>query len=302
MLEQTWLSKPTAAFSSTGPADWSKHTSFLPSLRYGKNLVPKNLRVKFGDPPLDLPFVYSDPRIQEFFTSDSWLRNSKINLPDCFDSDTTYSTEQLAKLSLTEGLAKRSLQTAHGLFDLNSEFYEKLTLLSDMGVTNQSQSDWDTHLAMMKDFIFTNILALRRIVLSTSSSVMTTKQMAREIVLPRFVGKDALKSALLFSDFGTPDLFGPLDPKIVAFTDKYLTHDSKEWRLSARKRKSFPSAPFPAAKKVAKFPSLISPVTPAAPSASSSVTQKKPTPRHNFTGAKGKQGKRGGKGRGRRGS
>ena len=298
ILKQTWLAAPSAKFSVEGDiVDWSSHKKLFPDLRFGKKLMPEISLKEFGDPPLGLPFEYSDPRTKRFFEGKPWLLDSKISLPDCFEHDFTFASQQLQKLALNEGLVKRSLQSAHGLFDINSDFFERL---KELEKTDPKSVDWNVELGYTKDLIFTNMLALRRQILCASSSVMTTKQLARDIILPRFDGKAQLKDALRYSDYGYPDLFGPLSSKMQANADKYFTHDSKEWRMVAKKRRAPAPGTAPTPRKAAKKASHYTPVSPS-PSSSRSEPQKKAGGRV-FHIAQAKRGKKWGKGRGGKGS
>ena len=297
ILKQTWLAVPSTEFSDGASVDWSSYKKIFPNLRFGKNVMPRVFRKEFGDPPFDLPFDYGDLRTKRFFEGEPWLKDSKISLPDCFDQDSTHTTLQLNKIALNEGLIKRSLQSAHGLFDLNSDFFVRL---EELEKTDPMTVDWNTEISFMKDLIFTNILALRRQILCTSSSVMVNKQLAREIILPRFEGKPQLKDALRYSDFGTPDLFGPLNAKMQANADKYFTHDCKEWRLLSRKRKASAYSAAPAPKRSAKMSAWSTPVASSAP-VSTRVESQKKTGERVFHIAQAKKGKRGGRGRGQKG-
>ena len=72
-------------------------------------------RLEHGDPPLDLPFEYSDARTQKFLNGDSWFKRGKIKLPSCFEYDSTYGGNLVSRVALSEGLAKRALKSAHGI-------------------------------------------------------------------------------------------------------------------------------------------------------------------------------------------
>ena len=135
---------------------------------------------------------------------------------------------------------------------------------------------------------------------------MVNKHMAREIVLPRFEGKTLLKEALQYSDFGTPDLFGPLSAEMADNVRMYRVHNNKEWRMTTRKsgasskRKASSSLSSPSIKR-----SLASSSTPlssssfnAAPSHQGSQPQYS---KSVFQNARGKRGKKRGRGRGGRG-
>ena len=129
--------------------------------------------------------------------------------------------------------------------------------------------------------------------------------MARELVLARYTGKSLLKEACLMSDFGTPDLFGPLCADMAENVKMYRSHGTKEWLLTATpsplgKRKS-PSLLTAARLKKAKL--AASPLTvPNFSPPASAQGPKKNFSKGNFPKAGGKSGKKGGKGRGGKGS
>ena len=139
----------------------------------------------------------------------------------------------------------------------------------------------------------------------TSSSVMASKHMAREQVLARFAGKHQLKEACLVSDFGTPDLFGPLCADMTENVKMYRSHDTKDWLLTTRpstsgKRKS-PASLAPASLKKAKV--AASPLTVSNfSSPASALGPKKAFSKGNFPKAGGRSGKKGRRGRGGKGS
>ena len=109
-------------------------------------------------------------------------------------------------------------------------------MLNELEESNFHNVDWKLKFVNIRNLLNTNALALRRIILYASSCVMVNKSMAREIVLPRFVGKDQLVDALRHSDFGTPDLFGPLNAEMEENVRMYRTHNNKEWRICLQAR------------------------------------------------------------------
>lgn len=251
ILDQTWLGVPPENTNTGLAGDWSS-TENLPNFRFGISVLPKEARLEHGDPPLDLPFEYSDARTQKFFNGDSWFKRGKIKLPSCFEYDSTYGGNLVSRVALSEGLAKRALKSAHGIFDLNSDMG---FMLNELEESNFHNVDWKLQFVNIRNLLNTNALALRRIILYASSCVMVNKSMAREIVLPRFVGKDQLVDALRHSDFGTPDLFGPLNAEMEENVRMYRTHNNKEWRMTVRrsftatKRKASSSLSSPPLKK-----------------------------------------------------
>ena len=64
----------------------------------------------------------------------------------------------------------------------------------------------------MSDLLFSFLLALRRIFAHSSISVLVSGELTEDLVLPWFEGHEDLIKSLLFSDFCTANLFGPLDP------------------------------------------------------------------------------------------
>ena len=129
--------------------------------------------------------------------------------------------------------------------------------------------------------------------------------MAHEIVLTRFEGKKQLKEALLCSDFGTPDLFGPLKAEMAENVKMYRTLNNREWRLtgrksvasSKRKAPSFLTSP-PVKRSTTSYSTpLVSSVAADPPQRGSQQQFSKRV----FTPVRGKQGKRKGRGRGGRG-
>ena len=176
--------------------------------------------------------------------------------------------------------------------------FEQIRLLREQGVTPSSHQ-WEDELHKMSDLLFSNLLALRRIVANSSSSVMGSKKLARDIVLAKFEGHKDLIKSLLFSDFGTADLFGPLDPLMEGRVNLFHTHGKDAWlmkSLSFAKRPSRPASS-PASKKPAPSPPSTSYVAPKAPTG----LKKQPVTQHIFTSARGRGGKKGGKGKGKRG-
>ena len=232
IFDQTWLSEPPVDKTTGLAGDWNSYSGEFPSLRFGGSVLPKAAKLLHGDPPLDLPFEYSHPRAKAFFEGEAWYKNSKIKLPGCFEYDATYGGNLIGKIALSEGLAKRAFQSAHGLFDLNSDFG---TMLNELPGSSLQGAPCNMLVEQMKNLLQTNLKALRRVILYTSSCIMTTKFMAREIVLARFAGKGQLKQALQSSDFGTPSLFGPLNAEMQENVKMYRTHNSSEWRLTPRK-------------------------------------------------------------------
>ena len=298
LLDQSWLSVPPIVKSTGLAGDWKSQKEFFPCFRFGASVLPPAARKVHGDPPLDLPFEYADSRTQEFFSGGSWLKggiSGKIHLPNCFDLDSTFAGNHIHKTALSEGLGRKCLQSAHGLFDLNQEM---LTLLNELEAGDFQNVDWNNMLVKFKSLTTANLKALRRIVLYSSSGVMINKLLAREIVLPRFDGKDQLRDALLYSDFGTPDLFGPLSAEMSENVKMYRTLNNKEWRMTVRravKRRSNSSLASPAAKRSSS--SVSSPIASTVASvASKPVANPRPS-KGVFTDARGKRGKRrGGRG------
>ena len=301
ILDQTWLAVPPAVVLTGEEGDWSSYKESLPSHKFGKTVMPKEAREEHGDPPFQFSFKYSDPRTQLFFESGPWLKGSKIKLPGCFDSGSTYGGYYVNKVALLEGLAKKTLQTAHGCFDLNSDMN---IILGELSKREASSLDWDDLLSQVRVLLDFNLKALRRIIMFTSSSVMAGKHMARELVLTRFAGKPLLKEACLLSDFGTPDLFGPLCADMAENVKMYRSHDTKEWLLTSRparagKRKSS-SWLSATSKKVRPSASPLS--APILSSQAAAPGPKRALGKDNFPKARGKSGKRGRRGRGGKGS
>ena len=301
ILDQTWLAVPPANAVSGVEGDWSAHKDSFPSHRYGNTVMPKEAREEHGDPPFQFTFKYADPRTQLFFESDPWLKGGKIKLPACFESGSTFGGYHVAKVALLEGLGKKALQTIHGCFDLNSDMDVMLSELLNLDV---SSVDWNDLLSKFRILLDFNLKALRRTIMYTSSSVMASKHIARELVLAKFAGKVLLKEACLLSDFGTPDLFGPLCADMADNVKMYRTHDTKEWLLTTRpslsgKRRTS-SLLTPAAKKVKAAASPLS--VPSLTSPASTPGPKKSLGKGFFSKAGGKLGKKGGKGRGGKGS
>ena len=301
ILDQTWLAVPPTVVLTGEEGDWSSHKESLPSHKFGKTVMPKEAREEHGDPPFQFYFKYSDPRTQLFFESGPWLKGGKIKLPGCFDSGSTFGGFYVNKVALLEGLAKKALQTAHGCFDLNSDMD---IILSELLKGDVSSLDWDDLLPRFRILLDFNLKALRRIIMYTSSSVMASKHMARELVLSKFAGKYQLKEACLLSDFGTPDLFGPLCADMALNVKMYRSHDTKEWLLTSRparagKRKSS-SWLTATSKKVRPSTSPLS--APILSSPAPAPGPKKALGKDNFTRARGKSGKRGRRGRGGKGS
>ena len=224
ILDQTWLSTPPVDRNTGLAGDWESYKDQMPTHRYGNSVLPKTERLEHGDPPLDLPFKYSDSRTNEFFRGESWFRQGKIKLPSCFEHDTTYGGNLINKIALDEGLTRKALHSAHGIFDLNSDMDFLLNELEDK---NLQDVDWKVELVKFRNLLTTNRKALRRIILYASSSILESKSMAREIVLTRFEGKKQLKEALLCSDFGTPDLFGPLKAEMAENVKMYRTLNNR---------------------------------------------------------------------------
>ena len=304
ILDQTWLAAPPADKLTGGDGDWTSFNKLFPSHRYGNTVMPKDARAEHGDPPFQFTFKYSDARTQSFFSSDPWLKDGKIRLPHCFESGSTYGGHHVSKLALNEGLAKRALQSAHGIFDFNSDMEH---IVGELESRDPSTVDWKDLIVQFQILLNLNLKALRRIILYTSSSVMVSKHMARELVLSRFSAKPTLKEACLFSDFGTPELFGPLCADMAENVRMYRTHDTKEWLLTTskslpawkRKASSSPSpSPYKKPAKVSASPLAASSFTPPAPKPG----QKKQFSKGVFWGARGKSGKKWRGGRGGKGS
>ena len=301
LFSQTWIAVPPVVKDTGLAGDWESVKGDFPALRFGSSVMPKGAKLLHGDPPLDLPFKYSDSRTQDFFSSEPWFRKSRISLPDCFELDSTYGGNLINKIALCEGLTKKSLQTAHGIFDLNNDM---AVLLREHEEKDFQGVDWNVLVSNMQNLLLTNLKALRRVVLYTSSGVMVNKHMARETVLSRFEGKTQLKNALLYSDFGTPDLFGPLNGVMRENVKMYHTVNSKEWRISVRrseapKRKSTSSLSSTPAKK--SLSSSSAPLASQAAPASQLQGAKKPYSKGVFHPVRGKPAKRKAKGRGGRG-
>ena len=301
ILDQTWLAVPPADVVSGVEGDWSAYKDSFPSHRFGNTVMPKEAREEHGDPPFQFTFKYTDTRTQLFFESDPWLKGGKIKLPGCFESGSTYGGYHVNKVALLEGLGKKALQTAHGCFDLNSDMN---IILGELLNRDASSVDWNDLLSQFRILLDFNLKALRRTIMYTSSSVMAAKHMARELVLAKFAGKVLLKEACLVSDFGTPDLFGPLCADMAENVKMYRAHDTKEWLLTTRsatsgKRRNS-SLLAPAAKKVKAAASPLS--VPILTSPAATQGPKKSLGRGNFIKAGGKSGKKGRKGRGGKGS
>ena len=197
-------------------------------------------------------------------------------------------------------MARKSLESAHGIFDLNSDME---TLLNELEDQDFQKVDCKKLVTKTLNLMNTNRLALRRILLYSSSCVMVCKGMAREELLTRFYGKQQLKEALQFSDFGTPDLFGPLNAEMAENVRMYRTHNNKEWRMSLHrdtplsKRKASGSLTTPPYKK------RLTSSVPVSSAVSSPLQQggKKQFSKNIFREARGKSRQRRGKGRGGRG-
>ena len=302
ILDQTWLASPPGDVSSGGAGDWLPYKQEFPSHRFGNSVMPKGAREEHGDPPFQFCFKYSDPRTQLFFDSDPWLKGSKIKLPACFESGSVFGGYHVSKVALLEGLSKKALQTAHGCFDLTSDLDVILGELLDKDISNV---DWTDLLAQIRIVLNINLKAFRRCILYTSSSVMASKHMARELVLARFAGKSQLKEACLLSDFGTPDLFGPLCADMAENVKMYRSHDTKDWLLTLRsstsgKRRTSASLASTRLKKAKVATSPLAATDISSPS--SALGPKQPFSKSVFLKGGGKKGKKGGKGRGGKGS
>ena len=304
LLAGTWLAKPPVHNLEEDSQNWSSldHQKRLPHIKYDQNAIPRALWKEHGPPPLDLPFEYEDPRIRDFFDSPSWLRSSDtISLPPCFDSRSTGANKGIKDLALSEILHRRSLKTAHGLYDLNAAFFEQIRLLREQGVA-PSPHDWADELHKISDLLFSNLLAFRRIVSNASSGVMVAKKLARVQVLAKFKGNDDLVKSLLYSDFGTADLFGSLDPLMQGRVNLFHAQGKDEWLLRSSSfskggKRRPRSAPSPAPKKPATSTPSSSFVVPE----STSGLKKQPITQHIFTPARGRGGKKGRKSKGKRG-
>ena len=295
-LDQSWLAEPPADVTGS-QGDWFSLKDDFPSHRFGNTVMPKAAREVHGDPPFQFVFKYEDARTQNFFAGTPWLKGGKIKLPSCFESGSTFGGHIVQKLALAEGLDRKALQTAHGMFDFNKDFD---LILDNLVASDFAGDGWKGVVSKFKILLNLNLKALRKTLLYTSSSVIVSKQMAREHILSRFVGKKQLKEACLYSDFGTPDLFGPLCADMAANVKMYRSHDTKEWLLtprsfSAGKRKSASVSPSPYKKVSSSLSSVV-----AAPVAASGP--KKQVGAGVFRDAKRKFGKRGRRGRGGKGS
>ena len=252
-FKDTWLAVPAGTFPSNVTVDWSPEFQCQDfsyptgSPASFKHTVPLPLRKSYGFAPLALPVTFSNPRMEKFFGSSHWLtRSNKINLKRPFTLPTFNGNAIFKALASAECISKEALREGSVLFDVLDNFNIRLAshkqwaldlIASESSASPQLASNSDV-LALIEEFIsLMGILRpiVRRTNLLSASAVMTVKKQARELVLARFAGLSTVKSALLHSDFGVPELFGSLNSEMQSNVGLYDLHDNRTWILSLKK-------------------------------------------------------------------
>ena len=245
-LKASWLAVPTSAFPTTAVVDWSpdyqgntfKYPSFTPASL--KECVPKPFEAAYGKIPPPLPVTFSDPRVGRFFGSPSWYMNNRVLLRNPFVQHSIPGNELIKSQATSESLSKETLKGGSVLFDLCGNYAIRLGAWKQWALGLQSSRVSPSHdelLSLIDEFVsFTDVFrpCLWRLNLLASAAVMTAKKQARVLVLAKFNGLPDMKKALLHSDFGVPELFGPLESKMQANVDMHLKFNVHTWRLSLK--------------------------------------------------------------------
>lgn len=237
-LEDTWLDNPTRQGYEVG--DWDLQKESFPSV--AKPLTALAPKRKSGPGrsdsivPQEVPMIFMDSKVSDLLHSDTGLELStgKISLinSELFVQDCLPASPQDKKLLQVEKVNLQAVGESLAACTVTKTLRAKLgSLLQDLESKPPSDFDWTEEVDSLLDLAQLADTFSNRLKKLTTTNEMLLRLLLRNSVLPRLKGssmEQEVKACLLYTDFGSPTLFGPLNSDKA---ESYKTGTTNFWKF-----------------------------------------------------------------------
>ena len=242
-LTDTWLADPKRKGMAVG--DWDEVKSIFPNCATPcASLAPKkkNRAGKTVSTVLpEVPVIFSDPKVSDLLHSESGLEfgGGKISLinSQLFVKEYMAASPQDKKIIQLEKVNLQAVGESLAACTVTKTLRSKLDSLSqDLVSKNPSEFNLKEEIAGISDLAQLADAFSNRLKKLSTTNEMLLRLLLRKSVFPRLKGSSGeqdAKDALLYTDFGWPTLFGPVNSD-NAETFRPGTFEARKYKLDVK--------------------------------------------------------------------